>query len=267
MRILVNGLLSFESGKTTFTLFLLRELKNSGLNVMPLKPVAGHNAWYSYNTLIRSQELGILVGNDALKYYDETHIDIRKINPFAVLFAPADLEYLQYNIDYYNLLMNSGFPVLVRISCEKDEYYGVNYHGIVPKSLSRALDQLFGQFSPRIISLNEIREMIDSSWKIADLCMAKTFNSDEVLLIESYNDAASPTSLSIYVDVVFAVAPGKAFAIKGEEFRKVISFLLRPPWLIRTSELIKYAKIEKSFDLELITSKNEKILDYLLSEL
>lgn len=265
MRILVNGLLPFDSGKTTFSLFLIRELRNVGISLKPLKPLAAHNAWYSYNTLIRSQELGILAGNDALKYFDETHLDIREINPFAVLYAPVDLEYFQYNIDYYNSLMNNGFPVLIRFSCEKDEYFGVNYRGIIPKSLSQAMDQLFNQFNPHIISLNEIREIIESSWKAVDICIAKRFNSNEELLIESYNDAAAPTNLSVYVDIVFAVTPGKAFAIKGEEFRKVVSFLLRPPWLIRTSELIKYAKIDRSFDLELITSKNEKILDYLLS--
>lgn len=267
MRILVNGLLPFESGKTTFSLFILKEFKNSGIRIRPLKPVAGHNAWYSYNTLIRSQEIGLLAGNDALKYYDESHLDVREINPFAALFSPVDLESLQYNIDYYNTLMSSGFPVLVRISCGQDDYYGIDYRNLVPRSISNALEQLFTQFQPHIISINEIRNIIDSSWKIADACITRIFDNKENLLVESYNDASGPTNLSIYVDVVFLVTPGKAFAIKGDEFRKIVSFLVRPPWLIKTSELIKYVKIDKSFELDLITSKNEKILDYLLHDL
>ncbi|ARM75678.1 ATPase [Acidianus manzaensis] len=270
MKILVNGILPFDSGKTTFSLFLLRELKNLGINIRPIKPVAGHNAWYSYMTLVRSHDLGILVGNDALKYYEETHLDIRQINPFAALFSPVDLEKIQYNINYYNNIMSLGLPLLIRISCNNDEYYGINFRNLVPNSLCNSFSQLYKDFRPTIVDIRDIRELINKSWEIVDSCsILKNINNitEDHILIESYNDAATPTELSKNVDIVFTISPGKAFIIDGKEFRKILEFLLQPPWIIKMSEVIKYAKIEKSFDLEVITSKNEKIIDYLIHDL
>ncbi|AWR97036.1 ATPase [Acidianus sulfidivorans JP7] len=272
MKILINGILPFDSGKTTFSLFLLKELRNSGLDVRPLKPVAGHNAWYSFTTLVRSHDLGILVGNDALKYYDETHLDIRQINPFAALFSPVDLEKIHFNIDYYNELMSQGLPVLVRISCEKDEYYGINFEKLIPNSLYNSLDQLYQDFNPTILSVEKLRELIYDSWRIADHCITLMSNNlkekrEENVIIESYNDASAPTESSKDADIIFTVSPGKVFIIDGKEFRKIIDFLLQPAWMIKTSKLIKYARIEKTFDIDVLTSKNEKILDYLLHDL
>ncbi|MCY0883427.1 MAG: ATPase [Acidianus infernus] len=263
MKILVNGLLPFDSGKTTFSLMLIRELKAVGIKLFPLKPVAGHNAWYSFNTLLRSYDLGILVDNDALKYYDETKEDIRKINPFAVLLSPVDLEILNFNVEYYNSLMVNGYPVMIRISCgNNDKYYATETH-LIPKTMKDVLQQIYERFKPEIVSSNELRETINNSWYITESCIQH--REDEI--IESYNDASVPIPSAINVDYVFLVSPAKAFAIKGEEFRKVISLFSLPPWIIRTSNLIKYLKIEKSFDLEIFTSKNDKIIDYLIHDL
>jgi predicted P-loop ATPase/GTPase len=263
MKILVNGLLPYDSGKTTFSLMLIRELKAVGIKLFPLKPVAGHNAWYSFNTLLRSYDLGILAGNDALKYYDETNEDTRKINPFAVLLSPVDLEILNFSVEYYNSLMTNGYPVMIRISCgNNDKYYATETH-LIPKTIKGVLQQIYEKFKPEIVSSNELRETINNSWYIAESCIQH--RDDEI--IESYNDASAPIPSAINVDHVFLVSPAKAFVIKGEEFRKVISLFSLPPWIIRTSNLIKYLKIEKSFDLEVFTSKNDKIIDYLIHDL
>ncbi|BDC18990.1 ATPase [Acidianus sp. HS-5] len=263
MKILVNGLLPFDSGKTTFSLMLIKELKEVGIKLFPLKPVAGHNAWYSFNTLLRSYDLGILAGNDALKYYEETNENIRKINPFAALMSPVDLEILNFNVEYYKNLMTNGYPVTVRISCgNADKYYATELN-LIPQTVKNALQQLYEKFKPKIISSNDLREMINNSWHIADSCVQH--NKDE--LIESYNDASAPIPSAADVDYVFLVSPAKAFYVKGEEFKKVISLFSLPPWIIRASSLIKYLKIERSFDLQVLTSKNDKILDYLIHDL
>ncbi len=263
MKILVNGLLPFDSGKTTFSLMLIKELKSVGINLFPLKPVAGHNAWYSFNTLLRSYDLGILTGNDALKYYEETNEDIRKINPFAALLSPVDLEILNFNVDYYNSLMTTGYPVMIRVSCMNSDKYYASELNLVPQTIKEMLKELYEEFKPKIISNNDLREMINNSWSIAESCVEH--NKDE--LIESYNDASAPIPSAVNVDYVFLVSPAKAFSIKGDEFRKVLSLFSLPPWIVRTSSLIKYIKIEKSFNLQAITSKNDKIIDYLIHDL
>ncbi|ACP34224.1 ATPase [Saccharolobus islandicus] len=267
MRILVNGLLPLDSGKTTFSLSIIRLFNQVGIRLFPFKPIAGHNAWYSFNTLIRSEELGILVGNDALKYYDETKYDIRRINPFAVLFVPIDLEKLSYNVSLYNMIMEYGFPYLIRLSdCINgiDQYFVNSSADIyVPKSMLKFTRNLALKFNAK--SYDKMREIIDASPQLVDNCTIDVFRNYENVIIESYNDSASPTYNSADVDYVFTVSPTKAFLIKGEEFKKALSLFSIPPWNVRVSTLIKYLKIGKSFEIDVgeRVAKDE-ILDILL---
>ncbi|AOL17012.1 ATPase [Sulfolobus sp. A20] len=267
MRILVNGLLPNDSGKTTFSLSLIRLFRQVGIELFPLKPMAGHNAWYSFNTLIRSEELGALAGNDALKYYDETKKDIRKINPFAVLFIPIDLEKLGFNVSLYNLMMDYGFPYLIRFSdCITgiDSYFvNSNAELYSPKPLLRFINNLSLKFNAR--SSNSLRQLIDSSPYNIDVCVEITFKENENVIIESYNDSSSPTNRSADVDYVFIVSPAKAFLVKGDEFKKALSLYSIPPWNVKVSSLIKYLKIEKSFEIDIGESiAKEEILDWTL---
>ncbi|MEM0363367.1 MAG: ATPase [Sulfolobaceae archaeon] len=267
MRILVNGLLQLDSGKTTFSLSLIRLFRKVGINFFPYKPIAGHNGWYSFNTLIRSDELGILVGNDALKYFDETHYDLRKINPFATLFLPIDLEKVNYNVSLYNMIMDYGFPYLVRVSdCinNTDNYFvNSNSEAYVSKSILKFLSNLSSKFNAKASS--NLREIIDMSPQLVDSCTLQIFRENENVIIESYNDSASPTYYSSNVDYVFITSPAKVFLVKGEEFKKVLSLFSIPPWNIKTSSLIKYLKIEKSFEIDVGESiAKEEILDAII---
>ncbi|WP_338603839.1 ATPase [Sulfolobus tengchongensis] len=252
MRVLVNGLLSLDSGKTTFSLSLLRLFDQVGLKFFPLKPIAGHNAWYSFNTLIRSEELGVLAGNDALKYFDETKYDIRQINPFAVLFVPIDLEKVNYNVSLYNMIMEYGFPYLIRISNCNDaaDNYLVNNNAsaYISKSILKFIENLASKFNAK--PSDRMREIIDMSPQLVENCISETFRKYENVIIESYNDSASPTYYSSNVDYVFIVAPAKAFLVKGEEFKKAISLFSIPPWNIRVSTLMKYLRVEKSYEID-----------------
>jgi len=264
MRILVNGLLSLDSGKTSFSLSLIRLFYQVGVKLFPLKPVAGHNAWYSFNTLLRSEELGILAGNDALKYFDETKYDIRKINPFAVLFVPIDLEKLNYNVSLYNMIMEYGYPYLIRISdCNSNtDTYLVNSsaESYVPKPLLRFVSNLALKFHAK--PSDKLREVIDMSPQLADSCVINIIRTNPDVIIESYNDSASPTYYSTDVDYVFIVSPAKAFLIKGEEFKRVMSLFSISPWNVRVSSLIKYLKIERSFEIDIGERvAKEEILD------
>ncbi|MEM3329753.1 MAG: ATPase, partial [Saccharolobus sp.] len=91
------------------------------------------------------------------------------------------------------------------------------------------------------------------------------FRENENVIIESYNDSASPTYYSSNVDYVFITSPAKVFLVKGEEFKKALSLFSIPPWNIKTSSLIKYLKIEKSFEIDVgETIAKEEILDAII---
>ncbi|EZQ04700.1 MULTISPECIES: ATPase [Acidianus] len=264
MKLLISGILPFDSGKTTFSLSIIREMKNNGISFFPLKPVAGHNAWYSFSTLARSYEIGALAGNDALKYYDEVKKDIRKINPFAALLSPIDIESAS-SITYYQQIMERGYPVLVRISCGNEIYFGSDLHRI-PKSLRETLSKLFAVFKPKIVTTNELAEVINNSPSLVEECVKNVMEENDNVIVESYNDAIAPTLASTFVDLMFLITPGKALLIKGDELRKVLSVISLPPWITRSSSIMEYIKIEKSYDLDILTSKNDKIIEYLLSQ-
>ncbi|BFH72498.1 hypothetical protein SJAV_04420 [Sulfurisphaera javensis] len=241
MKILVNGLLQYDSGKTTFSLHLLRELKNLGYNFRPLKPIAGHNVWFSFSTLLRSKELGILAGNDALKYYDDTGLRIEEINPFALLIAPPDLEKLRMDVRLYNELVNLGLPIMVRYfdGSKVYHFYSSSYLSIIPDSIKTYLKDFINEVNAINLQPEKLKELVDSSPHIADYVVSLLSNSN--LIIESYNDALAPTILSTHVDLVFAVSPGKVFLL--EDFKKVLQLFSSPPWNIKVSTFIKYSKV------------------------
>lgn len=54
MRILVNGLLPQNSGKTTFALSVVKVLKEIGMDVGVSKLVSGINGWYQYECIEKS---------------------------------------------------------------------------------------------------------------------------------------------------------------------------------------------------------------------
>ncbi|MEJ2772030.1 MULTISPECIES: hypothetical protein [unclassified Stygiolobus] len=275
MRVLVNGLLQFDSGKTTFSLSLLSTLRQNGIEFFPHKPVAGHNAWYSFSTLLRSEELNALVGNDALKYYDEIirykseksgiiNI-INEINPFAVLLAPPDLQKINFDVRLYKELINEGVIVMLRVfDCESVFHFSLQgFEKIVPDSLTGKVLHLKKIFKATEISKEKLRELVDSSPAITEKCTRRVFQNYKNVSIESYNDALSPNYTSLDVDLMFVVTPGKAFLI--EEFKKVIGLFTYPPWLVSVSSFMKYVKVVRSWNIEVGRYQlNDNLLDFIL---
>ncbi|AAY79489.1 hypothetical protein [Sulfolobus acidocaldarius] len=265
MKILVSGLIPVDSGKTTFSLSILSFFKSVGIDVFPHKPVAGHNAWYSYSTLLRSEELKALVGNDALKYYDETRLDINMINPFAVLLAPPDLEKLGYNVRLYKEIITNGLPVMIRLYDGNAVSHLVleKFSELVTDSLVEKIESLSKVLKAIRVPKEKLNEIINYSPDISDISTQKILSRESNVLIESYNDALAPNYSSLNVDCLFIVSPGKVFLI--DEFKKFITLFATQPWLIQGSSFIRYAKVSKVWKTELGTYKLENGLeDFLL---
>ncbi|RLE70333.1 MAG: ATPase, partial [Thermoprotei archaeon] len=92
MRLLVVGYAEYDSGKTSLTLQLIRKLRAGGRRVIAAKPVAGHSAWYQYETVVHSAELGLLVGEDAYRIAVELGMlsRVAVLNPVDLLISPLD---------------------------------------------------------------------------------------------------------------------------------------------------------------------------------
>ncbi|QKQ99599.1 ATPase [Metallosphaera tengchongensis] len=266
MKVLINGGLPYDSGKTRFGLTLLSRLIEVGVNVVPMKPVAGHNAWYSFSTLLRSLDLNVLVGNDALSYYDVTKREISLINPFSALLFPINLDLLEWNFPLYSSMMERGYPVLFRLRTQDSTAYFLGPVNLVPESLKEILGRLISTFKPVAISENEAWNLILDSGYLVDPLVQRVLNENEHVMIESYNNAASPSPSSSQVDVVVTVVPSKAYVFSGSEYKRFLELNSIPPWIIKAEAAFKYIK-PKGFPLEPITSKNDEVLDYILKEM
>lgn len=265
MRILINGGLPYDSGKTRFGLSLISSLAEVGLRVFPLKPVAGHNAWYSYSAVLRSVELNVLVGNDALSYYEATGVRPEEINPLAVLLVPVELEKLDYSITKYNLLMERGVPVMIRLSRGSSSTYLYNAPEYVLEALKETLEKLKETFRPLSVSADELRSVLDESGYLVEEEVRRSISTYDNVILESYNNASAPCFSCSQVDYVFTVFPGRVFLLKGEEFRRFLSLSSLPPWAISSGTVFKYLR-PLSFRLEPVTSRNGKIIDLLVGE-
>jgi len=269
VRILVTGLLAFESGKTEFVLGLVEALLKQGFKPGYFKPVAGHDGWYQYETVIHSIEHGILVGHDAyvvakqLNMLDKLYI----ISPIDLLTLPIDLEKLNYSVAVYldHATSIEKRAVLGRLSLiyGSDNYKLVYYvcSDVVSK-LSDEMETMLSELLEKLKTRNAIFiktyakhlvRLLDNPgvYRIVDSYIE--YLADRMpVIIESYNDAAAPTPRSLDADLVFVVAPGKALAYDGSRYKPAVELLAfqRKPWSIRTRSVIGFlGKPRASFNI------------------
>jgi predicted P-loop ATPase/GTPase len=252
LRLLISGLLRFDSGKTTTGLGLLSRFKEVGITIRPLKPVAGHNSWYSFSTLLRSIEMGILAGNDALKYHDESGVDVREINPFAVMLGVPDPALFMDSTRTYLRYMEEGMPIMLRLedcSSRKGVHLVTRSVQYLPSGLRKYVEELSLKVEAIEVEEREARELVERSWLLADGCV-KMWKGD--LLIESYNDAAVPTPSSLDVEIVLIVAPGRVFMYDGVRFKEAVT-TLGSPWNVSSYDVFRLIRPLESMPLDPIS--------------
>lgn len=192
-------------------------------------------------------ELGILVGNDVLRYHDELGADPLKVNPFDVLFGVPDPEFFRDNVRSYLNYLENGMPVMLRVSdCSSGNstHLVTNSLRYLPGGLRKHVTELERKVSATMVEESYVWDLVQKSWFLTDPCV-----KGKDVLIESYNDAAAPTPSSLATDFSLIVAPGRIFLYKGEDFRKVVEFL-GSPWSVSSSEAFKYLKALRSFHVE-----------------
>ncbi len=231
--ILINGLLPYDSGKTYLTIALARVLMDKGCNVLVYKPVAGHSAWYQFNTVINSLKYGILVGEDVVKYRELLGLKVKfeLINPIDFLLAPLNPRLLT-NINEYLTLLGDQFSqlVLMRLSnCRNDitQYYVVedNIVKIVPE-LKPWIKKLVEKFNPKPVSIEFLLNIVKSTHtsEILDYTLRELKERADIVIVESFNNAAIPYfNILDDVDLVLTVTPGYLFKLDNSIFKRVVS--------------------------------------------
>jgi predicted P-loop ATPase/GTPase len=263
MLILINGLFSYNSGKTTFGRALAAEMVSRGLGPGVMKPHSAHNFWDMYAHSLACRDLGKLVSRDALQLAQAAELDapIEIVNPHHQLLCPRDpLAVVEGQ---------TGVPpaadelLAERVTRAEGPRSTLFVHRqaksfLAPEeflaSLARGVD-VVEEFGPGSPSRGE--ERVHQA--VAE-CYAALRASHPNLLVESLNDLALPGGLAqADVDVVATTAANVLLVYRGEDFFRA-SRALR---VRRVQDHIPYASPALGYRLPFMTEEVRADLDRL----
>jgi len=237
-RILIIGLNTFDSGKTTVASQLAKYLSLTGQRIEFFKPVSGHSYWF------RNEHTKFCLENRKLVSYDATQV--RKLlksevsdllaNPVHTLYVPAKLERPGHNLT--TTLALAGWDSVFAM-----ERMSRPYQGRI-SSIMLMADTLIGE-GRLLLSVEEAERLSDGTTvrPVKNLEQAQAIESQnletyvgesfrvvenvaDTVVIESFNDSVWPWEGLDRVDKVLAVGPGQAFVYDPERLRKA-AFLVR----------------------------------------
>lgn len=218
LRILISGLLPYESGKTWVGLTLTKKLSEIGIKVGIFKPIAGHNAWYQYSTVIESFARGVLVGEDVVKYLNVVKdIDVEVSNPIDILLAPLDpRRYLSEKVWDYLTDLENQFKQMVlarvsRCSPKFTKHFVFNENMV---KISPPLKNVLEELSRKLKAIEINVEDFVKNLRVPDIenelfkCLELVEQGKNVVLIESFNNAITPyIGILEHVDIMMIATP------------------------------------------------------------
>ncbi len=256
MIVLIVGLLQFDSGKTSLALSLISEALDRGMDVGVCKPVSAFSVWYQYEYLLKSVDMGLLVGSDALRLHKtaKSNDPIELESPVVFMHAPLDPERVDWSGE-------QGMNV-VAFRIGRNHFY-------VPSNLERLTNTMRGvcsvieKFKPKAVK--DVENFIFRSGELAQGCVDRIAERHEITFVESYNNASAPTWCSLNSDVVILVAPSKIALFDSERYRKAVEIIDMPPWNVPSEEVVRLIKPEVIVEFK--PKENPKLLDQILSKI
>jgi len=257
-RILISGLLAFNSGKTSVALSIASSAVEKGIYTGICKPISAFNAWYQYGSVIQSIKTGKLLGEDVCRLHRAVNSDekIEIESPVVFLHAPPDPERVGWDTSMYTAMGLSDVTVVYRISdCEDTRHYVVSGNlKRLSTVMRKKIENLLEFLQPPPIESGKfvLEEILTGGRTIADECVEYLAEKYDVLVIESFNNASAPTSRSLDVEKVVVVAPGKLAVYSGRDYRRAMYAIsdIRAPWRITVDNLVSLLKPENVMELQ-----------------
>ncbi len=255
--ILVVGSLPDNSGKTTVASSIISYARENGVDVGVFKPVTAVNGWYHYEVVERSRELGVLTGNDVFRLHQaaESEDPLEIESPLTSLMMPPDPDLVEWRRTSRSAVNPLGQTVLIRGSTPE----GTDHHSIggnmkrLPPLLKGKVEEMLESLdpAPEPITQEEARGVLTASNKSADDCLDWLSDRHELMVIESYSNAAAPSVGALNCEAVVAVAPGKAAVFEGDRYRSVFSAKreTRGFWQLTTEDVLTLLTPLSTFDL------------------
>lgn len=240
MKILVNGLLPHNSGKTTMALSLIKVFKDLGLDVGFCKPVSGINGWYQFHCIEKSLKLGFLVGEDLIKLHEacDSKNDLRVEGAVVSAVFPPDPEKIDFRIDYYGL----HNPSIVRILDE--HYYFPSTLNLLSSSVKALVEKMVQTFDAK--SHDDFNRLFEKGLDVSRDCLKRIRN--DIVIVESYSNVATPVDYVDY-DYVLTVMPCKAVLIDGNDFRLAVELSSLNPSILNSERILEAVKPMRTFEI------------------
>ncbi len=254
MKILIVGLLPFDSGKTSLALSLITEALSRGIDLGVTKPITAFSGWYHCSSIMRSMEFGKLIGEDIYKLHvkAESGDPIELESPVVLMHMPPDPERVDWQSTFYTALNLNEQIVALRITNPNNtnHYYISANLGRLTEAMRNLALKLIESLKPAPKEIKDIDDILLNIGELAEECVEFISSRHEFTIIESYNNASAPTRGSLKADVVLLVAPSKVAIYSGERYRKAVEILLKPPWLISSEEVASLLKPIKTVEIK-----------------
>ena len=268
MQILVSGFMPQNSGKTTLAKALAYTLRTAGYDIGVFKPVSGHN-WYSqYDASIKNFMDRKLYCEDIMKLASAAGIreEYEILNPIDILTAPVNLRYFlihRYISRYFYYMENTFMQAVITRISYKHTNSIENIYLINQKLIGRSIVEIDDIFLKSVTSNASRKIFFENPEKLTQIisiygeksiesCYKYMLSKYPYLLIESFNDAAIPSTRLKNIDIVLAVAPRYVVIYDGSKYLKAcktVSSIRGLVWenrVMHISSLIKPFKIFKT---------------------
>ncbi|MFX1416970.1 MAG: hypothetical protein ACFFC0_09155 [Promethearchaeota archaeon] len=256
-RILLVGMNTFDSGKTTLSIMAAKKAIHEGVSVEYFKPLSAHNYWYTYSHTLSCLKREMLFSYDLAKVREAIDSNVHEYisNPIHRLYVPSSSEKPLSGVS--NTLGLAGWDSIAtmqRMSTPTKE--GVQSKTLIAEKLIDSGKLLLtpnesnrlamGTQKIEISSLEELQsyeqlhfeEYVSAAFNVAE-------KTAEVVFIESFNDTAWPWENLNEVDIVWVIGPGQIFQYDPEKFRKAsflqkrANFPIREVTFSRVAELLR----------------------------
>jgi predicted P-loop ATPase/GTPase len=244
-RVLLVGMSSFDSGKTTFAGLLIDRLYQHVSSIEYFKPISAHNYWqrFEHTQQLLDQRRIFSADLASIKSKVKSQKDEYTLNPIHRLYVPTSPEKPLLNVPTtLGLAGPDSVIALQRFSWHDDR--GMHSLVLAAESLVRQGHLLLsfeelqklteGVRRQAVISLEEIQQYEDTHLEGAlTSSFAHVEEGTDLVVIESFNDTAWIWEGLDRVDLVIVIGPGQAFSYDPERFRKAAFLEKRPSMPMR----------------------------------
>lgn len=256
-RVLILGMVPFDSGKTVLASLLAKNLVARGESVEYIKPISGHNYWFRYEHTQRCLAEKKLYSFDAFKVRQHLgqRVAIEISNPIHTLFVPAILNTPDEMVPG-SLALAGKDSVFAMQRISRPQAAGVKSFMLMAKRLIDSGKLIMSpseaellSYESEPVSISEYNEAVAYTENVIedalDASLRTIEDNADYVLIEGFNNAAWLWNGLDHVDRVLVAGPGHVFIYNPERFRKAVllkkynSQPIREVPFSRVSDLIK----------------------------